>query len=68
MLRRKAIKNLHEEVDRATRMGCTAEYIETLMYAEKSLKLLEDIDNLVNDQSVDRLIMAARVRGMLCEL
>lgn len=68
MLRRKAIKNLHEEADRAAIMGCSTEYIETLMYAEKSLKLLEDIDNLVNDQSVDRLIMAARVREMLCEL
>lgn len=67
MLRREAIKNLHEEVDRATILGCTPEYIETLMYAEKSLKLLEDIDNLVNDQSVDRLIMAERIREMLCE-
>ncbi len=68
MLRRKAIKNLHEEVNRATRMGCTADYIETLMKAEKDLKLLDDIDNLVNDQSVDRLIMAARIRGMLSEV
>lgn len=65
MLRRKAIKNLHEEVNRATRMGCTADYIETLMQAEKDLKLLDDIDMLVNDESVDRLIMAARIRGML---
>lgn len=50
---RKTIQNLNFEIQNATRMGCTYEYIEMLKNSLKAMYSVEKIDDIIQKHEKD---------------